>query len=168
MVVAGANSMQSSRGFTLLELLVVLAIASLLVAVVPPVVSAVIPGVRLEGLARDLAVDLREARNRAVTFNSVIAVTFSFNPATYRVDGETERRTPEGTRLTVRGPDTGGTYAYPRLSGRGDKDSYTLRFFPDGSSTGARIQVSGSKTTYSIDVGWLMGRVVLTEAPADV
>jgi general secretion pathway protein H len=152
----------------LLELLIVLAIASLLVAVVPPVVSKVIPGVRLEGAARDLAVDLREARNRAVTFNSVIAVTFSFNPAMYRIDGESERRTPEGTRLAVRGPDTGGTSAYPSPGASGDKDSYTLRFFPDGSSTGARIRVTGSNAAYSIDVGWLMGRVVLTEAPADV
>ena len=159
MVVTGANSTPGSRGFTLLELLVVLAIASLLVAVVPPVVSAVVPGVRLEGAARELAVDLREARNRAVTFNSVIAVTFSFNPATYRIDGESERRTPEGTRLTVLGLDTGGS---------GDKNSYTLRFFPDGSSTGARIRISGSRAVYAIDVGWLMGRVVLTEAPADV
>jgi hypothetical protein len=98
----------------------------------------------------------------------VIAVTFSFNPPTYRVDGESEHRTPEGTRLTVHGSNTGGTYTYPRPGLSGDKDSYTLRFFPDGSSTGARIRVSGGKTTYSIDVGWLMGRVVLTEAPADV
>ena len=159
--------MPGSWGFTLLELLVVLAIASLLVAVVPPVISAVVPGVRLEGAARDLAVDLREARNRAVTFNSEIAVTFSFDPAMYRIEGEKERHTPEGTRLTVLGPDAGGTHANPKPGSSGDKDSFTLRFFPDGSSTGARIRISGSKAMYSIDVGWLMGRVVLTEAHAD-
>ena len=51
------------RGFTLLELLVVLLIVSLLVALVPPLFSGAVPGAKLKAAVRDLAVTLRLARN---------------------------------------------------------------------------------------------------------
>ena len=47
------------RGFTLLELLVVLALATLLIALVPPLISAALPGVELKSSARKVAASVR-------------------------------------------------------------------------------------------------------------
>ncbi len=54
------------RGFTLVELLVVLAIAGLLLAVTPPLISAAMPGVELKAAARRTAGALRLAREVAI------------------------------------------------------------------------------------------------------
>jgi len=51
------------RGFTLLELLVVLVIAVLLVSLTPPLLSGLSGSTELRGAARQLAAGLRFARN---------------------------------------------------------------------------------------------------------
>ena len=164
MVAVPASFDNAARGFTVLELLVVLAIAALLVALVPPVVSAVVPGARLKVTARELAVDLRDARHQAIARNAVVGVTFRFDPPAYHVDGAPERRAPDGVSFVVVGDGTAQVHA--AKAGRLDaaREAYTLSFFPDGSSTGATIRVLGDQGGYTVDVGWLMGRVRYSEA----
>lgn len=164
MVALPASLGRPTRGFTLLELLVVLAIAALLVALVPPVVSTVLPGTRLKVAARELATDLRDARHQAIARNAVVGVTFRFDPPTYHVDGANQRRAPNGVRYMVVGD---GSIRPARATASGhdpERDAYTLRFFPDGSSTGVKIRVVGEQGAYTVDVGWLMGRVRYSEA----
>ena len=50
---------KSTRGFTLLEILVVMVIAGLMIALVPPLFSGAVSGTKLKASARDLAVVLR-------------------------------------------------------------------------------------------------------------
>lgn len=164
MVAASASFDRAARGFTVLELLVVLAIAALLVALVPPLVSAVVPGARLKVAARELAVDLRDARHRAIARNAVVGVTFRFDPPTYHVDGAPERRAPAGVSFVVAGEESAQISAVEAGRLGAAREAYTLRFFPDGSSTGATIRVVGAEGGYTVDVGWLMGRVRYSEA----
>jgi general secretion pathway protein H len=139
-------------GFTLLELLVVLAIAGLLVSIVPPVVSAVVPGVKLKVAARELAVTLRDTRNRAITRNAALDVTFEFEPPRYIAASGDPHLLPSGVQMTILD---------------GDARSSELRFYPDGSSSGATVRIGKRDTHYLVDVGWLMGRVSVSEARAD-
>jgi general secretion pathway protein H len=39
----------------------------------------------------------------------------------------------------------------------------SIRFYPDGSSTGGRITVSSGERKYLVDVDWLTGRVAINE-----
>ena len=41
-----------------------------------------------------------------------------------------------------------------------------IRFFPDGSSTGGAITVSGPKLAYRVNVDWLTGTVAIVEQDA--
>ena len=65
-------------GFTLLEMLVVLAIMSLLTAMSAPAISGYLKGARLKGAARQVASALRQARTLAITKRARRAVLLYF------------------------------------------------------------------------------------------
>lgn len=137
-------------GFTLIELLVVLAIAALLVGLAGPMYSAVMPGVRLQSQARDLALSLREGANRAITGGREVSVRFSPDHASYEVSGERPVKLSSGIQLEFENPPV--------------EDEFVLRFFSDGSSSGANIELHDDFTTYRIGVDWLTSRVRVMEA----
>jgi general secretion pathway protein H len=158
------NRRRSIAGFTLLELLVVLAIAGLLLALVPPAVSAVVPGAKLKVAARELAVTLRDARNQAIRRNTTVDITFALEPARYEIANDTSHLFPEGIQIAILDNNaTTSTQSSPSLDFRpGEK--YRLRLYPDGSSSGAAVRVANRDTYYIVDIGWLMGRVTVSKA----
>lgn len=63
-------------GFTIIEILVVVAIIGILVGVTVPTLSKYLPGVALNGSARTLTSDLRVSQERAVTEQKQYSITF--------------------------------------------------------------------------------------------
>jgi general secretion pathway protein H len=140
----------TSRGFTLVELLVVLAVMALVLMVAGPMVSNALPGAQLKTAARDLAAGLRYTRNRAISTNRSTAFLLDTEARRYRVEGEPEVRTLPAE------------FAVSILTARSElEDARTgrIRFFPDGSSTGGEITLSNGARTYRVTVDWLMGRI---------
>ncbi len=137
-------------GFTLIELIVVLAIAGLLVALVPPLFSKVLSGVELRATARELAAALRYARGRAVLQQRDALLTLDTERRRYRVSGR------KGLGRIDRGIELKMVAARSQQTGR---DRASIRFFPDGSNTGGQITLSDGGSRYVIDVNWLTGRV---------
>jgi general secretion pathway protein H len=142
-------------GFTLLELLVVMLIASLMVTLVPPLFSAAVPGARLKGAAHDLTVALRHTRNQAITRNTEVAVILEQEPLQYRIAGGKPRPLPKGVKLSVE-----------PLQGidRSNPPQHVLWFFPDGGSSGGRITLASDAGSYQLEVDWLTGRARVVEA----
>ena len=139
-------------GFTLLELLVVLAILLLMASLVPPLVSGAVPGAELKGAARELAAALRNARSQAITRNQEVIVHLNVKTRRYRITGRKQAFTlPDDLKLSVYGASSESPSAV--IGG--------IRFFPDGSSTGGRITVAKDNQAYQVNVDWLLGRVKL-------
>lgn len=154
-------------GFTLLELLVVLAIAGALMALVPPMVSAVVPGTRAKAAALELASTLRDARNLAIARSQRVEVEFDSDNARYAIVGGEASELPRGLALVL--IDAGGKESPGRTRLRpSEEPTYTLRFYPDGSSNGVRAQLGEDDSGYVVSVDWLLGRVSVGKAGDDV
>lgn len=155
-----------SAGFTLVELMVVLSIAGLLVALVPPLYSQVVPGARLRTFTHDFAASLRGARSRAVVSNRQIDVRVIADPPSYAVADGHPVRLPRGVQMTAfeYSPNQQQTLVDAHaITGR----AVSIRFYADGSSNGALIKVAGGSTAYRVDVSWLLGETRISEAEGD-
>jgi len=141
---------QKTRGFTLLEILVVLGIMTLLLAVVPPALTNVIAGTKLKGATRDLAAGLRLARNQAIVKQNDTTLSLDVEDKIFQIaDKQKKLNLPEDTKLTLT------TAQSEQIT---EKEG-AIRFFADGSSTGGRITLNKARNTYTIDVNWLTGKI---------
>ncbi len=142
------------RGFTLVELLVVLAIAGLMMAVAPPLISSVMPGVELKAAARRTAGALRLAREIAIADGRDAAWVIDIDSNRYRIDGD-----HRGGSLPA-GLDVELVAAEDEMQ----SDSVgAIRFFPDGSSTGGRVILKRGDGGYQVGVNWLTGRILIAD-----
>jgi prepilin-type N-terminal cleavage/methylation domain-containing protein len=71
--------LDSDAGFTLMELMVGIGIASILMAIAIPNFLSTLPGLRLTDAARQVATDLQQIRMKAIAQNIPYQITFSTN-----------------------------------------------------------------------------------------
>jgi type IV fimbrial biogenesis protein FimT len=76
------------KGFSLTELMVVVAVIGLLGIVAVPNLVSGLPSYRLKSAARDLCSNMRKARSMAVKQNRNITITFDAGGNTYLIDGQ--------------------------------------------------------------------------------
>ena len=157
MNVAG-NRSRTNSGFTLLEILVVMIIATLMVALVPPLFSGAVSGTKLKGSARDLAVALRETRSQAIIHNAEKVVHLDLESPRYRIGQGKIQPLPDDVSISIE--TITGSKVDPMAK-------HTLRFFPDGSSTGELITLSGGSRAYHLQLNWLTGSITITEGLSD-
>lgn len=136
-------------GFTVIELIVVVALLALAYALVAPSISAVFDRPRLDNAARQVAGSLREARATAIeTFRDTRFAVLA-DRRSWR-SGERTGAVAEGIQLSLERRDRGG-------SGAGAAGE--IVFFPDGSSTGGRVVLRRGDRVRVVAVEWLTGRV---------
>ena len=141
---------RTERGFTLLEIIVVLVIGAVLYALVLAVPMRGASIADLKAAARTLASGLRLAQTTAITTRRDAVLTLDVESREFITTGDRQtRKLPEGVDLKLFTAQTEVT-----SERRG-----SIRFYPDGSSTGGRITVSAGERKYLVDVDWLTGRV---------
>jgi general secretion pathway protein H len=140
-------------GFTLMELLIVLAIMGLILTLAVSGIARTMPGFALRNDARLVADALRAARTAAVGGNREVALALDLEQRTVTFDNRRPvRLAPDlGITLTIgtseiAGPQTGG-----------------ISFFPDGSSTGGRVSLTLGERRHHVLVDWLTGTVSIIE-----
>nr|WP_257791219.1 type II secretion system protein [Candidatus Thiodictyon syntrophicum] len=141
------------RGFTMVELLVVMAIAALLLTAVPPLISAAFPGVELKAAARRTAAALRLARESAIRTGADAALVVDVQERTFALTGMRTLSLPSQVHVKL------NAASREMLDDRRG----AVRFFPDGSSTGGVIiltrDTANGGAGYQVGVNWLTGRV---------
>lgn len=141
------------RGFTLIEVIVTLAILGVTLILVAGYKPSWSSRLGIKGTAVELASGLRLARSEAILRNRPVAFDLDVIGHRYRVGEGTERRLPANLTielLTIAGESRG--------VGIGD-----IRFNPDGSSTGGRIMLAGGQQRMAVGVDWLTGRIIVAD-----
>ncbi len=147
-------TLHREAGFTLLEMLVVLAIVGGLMSVVIALVKPRGEVLALRQVSMDIASGLRAARSDAVWKND--ETVFSFDAENRLFQGTA------GTKIIALPTDMAVTLETARTTGDANTDS-RFRFFGDGSSTGGKIVLRGAEKEIRITVEWLTGAVRIDE-----
>jgi prepilin-type N-terminal cleavage/methylation domain-containing protein len=134
----------NSRGFSLAEIIVAVAVFAILAAIAIPQFGAFRPKNRLNGAARQIYSQLMWARSRAVTDNSEYVVTFP-SSQTMLITGATTRTVniqSESVDVTL-----SSTATTIKFSSRGTADAApTITLTNSGGSKTVRVRITGAAT----------------------
>jgi len=136
------------KGFTLLELIIVIAIIAILSAIGAPTFSSYMATRRLNGAARQVQSDLFAARMRAISDNKLVAVSFiNNNQYTIFFDNNNNGSIDSGETIVTKSIHP--TYHDVTISA---VSSYQPKFYSKGTSNNGRITFTGSTGTKEIVV----------------
>jgi len=142
------------RGFTLLEILVVMAIAALALALTLPNLGRGVSTLEIKSAARELASGLRYARAQAIARKQEIRLLLDTQQRRYRIDQQSRvYQLPAALQIKL-------LVGQAEVTGEGIGG---ITFFPDGTSTGGRITLANDKRQMIVDAQWLTGRVAIYE-----
>jgi general secretion pathway protein H len=148
----------AQRGFTLLEMVCVLAIIALMAAVLLPLVPRQTSRSRLQAYALQAAALLKADRNAAIGRGTEVAALVDAPMRVIRSGATSDiLRIPDDVEFDALLPQTCGQRAV--LS--------TINFFADGMSCGGTIALRRAGSDYEVRVNWLTGRVEIVDRAAD-
>ena len=160
-----------NRGFSLIELLVVLILLSLSLALVAPSLSRFSRTAELRGAAQKISGILRNCRSEAVNKGKVYQVVLNSQSREVSVhavepseekDEKKEAPLPQRTYVLPEGIQMKGD---PTSSSESASELPTIEFYPNGSSNGATILLdSQDRLGYKIQVNFLTGMVEIKRA----
>jgi general secretion pathway protein H len=127
-------------GFTLLEALVVVALAAAISALMFPTLQRTLQVLALRQSASVFAAELRAGRARALRSGQPVAVSATPDGGAYGWTGAALTRLPEGVTLTIGGP-------------------RAIAFYPDGSSSGGEAVLARGPRRSPISVDPVTGGV---------
>jgi general secretion pathway protein H len=142
------------HGFTLLELLIVLALMALMTAITLPMLGNGVSTTQLRSSARQLAAGLRMARSEALAQRREAFLLVDVAGKRFRLDSDPRvHKLPDGITLKL----------FTAQNDLVDDNVGAIRFFPDGGSNGGRITVAAGERKFEVDVDWLTGRVAILD-----
>jgi len=141
-------------GFTLIELLVVTVIMVMAYSLAAPVVSSGVTSTELKASARQLAAGLRKARSEAITQKRETVLIVDLASRRFQLSGDQRLyRLPKDVAVSL----------FTAQSELSNGNTGSIRFFPDGGSTGGRITLTARDRKYDVDVNWLTGQVSILD-----
>jgi general secretion pathway protein H len=140
-----------NRGFTLVEILVVMVIMALVLGLVAGSLSRSVSGAEMRTAARKVAASLRYTRTQAILQKSEQVFLVDTENKTYQAPGREEVVLPEGMDVLL-------TTARSELM---SEKAGGIRFFPDGGSTGGHVDLIFKGREYRVNVAWLTGDATL-------
>lgn len=135
-----------ASGFTLLEMLVVLAVLALVLSLILQHGPLTSPAVSVRGTAGEVAQALRTARSEAIAGGRPVVLLLDPARREYVTTGAAPRVLHAPPAMAIIAPSNG------------------ISFMPDGSSSGGEVALEQAGHRADIGVNWLTGRVSVTEA----
>jgi general secretion pathway protein H len=146
--------MRGARGYTLVELLVVVGLIAAALAVGAAAMRSGMPGAQLRGAARELAAQLRYTRAQAIATGQSQLFTLDARTREWHAPNRRHGTLPREVAIVATGA---------RIE-QENPDQVAVRFFPEGAATGGRILLERGDAAWQVDVEWLTGQVTLVRA----
>ena len=138
-----------ARGFTLLELVLVLALIALASLLAAAALGGGFDGMRLRAAAKEVAAQLRFTRAQAIATGE--PQRFTLDPRSHRWTAPRGRSGALPRQLAL--AFVGAREVQP-AEGVG-----AILFFPDGASTGGHVQLALGDAAWRVESAWLTGQV---------
>jgi len=141
------------KGFTLVELLLVLMLVAMMLALVGTSISKSISGAEMRNASRKVAASLRYTRTQAILSKSEQLFLVDTETREYRAADREAVTLPEGMNVELN-------------TARSELTSETaggIRFYPDGGSTGGNVRLEANGRVYRVNVAWLTGEASLEQ-----
>jgi type IV fimbrial biogenesis protein FimT len=146
-------------GFTLIELMIVIALIAILAAIAFPNFREFMVQRRLNGAARQVMSDLMHARMQAVSQNNRFSVTFPSNHEYTILDDDDNDGVADGGEETqTRNIQTDDDNAYFDVTL--NSTANPVIFFPRGNANGTTVTVTNSAGSKNVSVA-ITGRVMI-------
>lgn len=144
--------MNRQRGFSLIELTVVMVLIAAIVGIGAMAAGSALPGQQLRNAAREVAGQLRYTRAQAIATGRQQRFELDVVGKRWTAAGNRSGELPTEIELVA-------TTAREEQPAR---DVAAVRFFPDGAATGGRIVLRRGDAAWRVDVAWLTGEVTLS------
>ena len=143
--------MEKQKGFTLLEIIIVLVLISLILGLSSVFFAGFLPSAKLNATGREISAVIRHARSLARTTMDRQAVLLDLDNRSYSIEGQAARNIPPEVLVKVVDP----------ASGEIMRGKYRIVFYPSGEMEGGTIILSGRKKVIKIDMDPITGVVWL-------
>jgi general secretion pathway protein H len=143
--------MRGHRGFSLLELIVVIVLIASVTALAAGVMTRGLAGQQLRNAGRELAAQLRYTRAQAIVTGKPAVFTLDARTRQWQGPNRRHGQVPKEIQIVATGARIEQT----------EPDQAVIRFFPEGAATGGRIVLSRERASWQIDVEWLTGEVTV-------
>jgi general secretion pathway protein H len=140
----------STAGFTLVELLVVLAILGMAMAIALPRLLQPSPALQLDAAVRALIGAMRSTRSAAIAQNKELVFVLDVNSRSFASPVAREQALPRDAQMALK-------IAEPE---RESPSRGGIRFYPDGSASGGEIVLNLKDKEGRICIHWLTGQPV--------
>lgn len=146
----GVLCLSAQRGFTLLELIVAIALAALVIAAAPGALSRAYDAMEYRSTLRQLLAGLKSARQLAMESGRPVAFVVDLRERRFGIGEALKHTLPAGLEIRLQVADR-----EIDAQQRG-----AIRFYADGSATGGSIELlRASGDGLRLRVDWLLGRV---------
>jgi general secretion pathway protein H len=135
----------AASGFTLLEILIVVAVLALVLTLILRRGPLTSPALSVRGTAGEVVQALRTARSEAIADGHPVVLLLDPARRAYVTTGSAPRVLHAPPPMMIMAPSNG------------------IRFMPDGSSSGGDVAVEQGGHRAEITVNWLTGRVSVSE-----
>lgn len=140
------------HGFTMIELLVVMAILAMVVVLLAPMLRIGRTGAELRAASNEMLAAMRTTRSLAIARNRTMALVLDPVHERYGEPGR-NHALPRGMTVAWRN-------LWP-VAGNADLDA--IYFFPDGSASGGEIDLATGGATGAVVVDWFSGMASVHE-----
>jgi len=153
-----SGKLENAKGFTLLEVVVVLVFIGLIASLTTPFLMSTLERVKHQSETRKINSALRFARSEAITQKTVFTFNGDIDTRKYWIDTKETSRSPKVRTLAP-------GYAMAHVTGDDEtieQGNFAIKFFPRGNSNGGAILVTKNPsdktdTVYEITIDAITG-----------